>query len=135
MPPGSWWESPTGSLFGPGRLRQHLAGGVVPIDGWLFTAPRGGRLRYYNWRIRRLNRIIGRAGVGEVHPHDLRHTLATRLFVEDGWTVPAVQAYLGHVDPKVTLRIYTHVSSEDLPAPSSGHFVDTLGGVEGAKRQ
>lgn len=62
-----------------------------------------------------------------MNPHDLRHTVATRLFTVDGWAVPQVQAFLGHADPKVTLKIYTHVSSEELPAPSSGHFVDTLG--------
>lgn len=109
------------------RLRAHLTGGVVPIDGWLFTAPNGGRLRYDNWRTRRWSRIVERADVGDLNPHDLRHTLATRLFVVDGWTVPQVQAFLGHVDPKVTLRIYTHVSSEGLPEPSRGHFVDTQG--------
>ncbi|HZD23268.1 MAG TPA: site-specific integrase [Acidimicrobiia bacterium] len=109
------------------RLREHLAGTVASLDGRMFTAPRGGRLRYNNWRIRRWNRIEELASIGEVHPHDLRHTLATRLFTVDGWTVPAVQAYLGHVDPKVTLRIYTHVSAEELPEPSRGHFADTHG--------
>jgi integrase len=77
--------------------------------------------------MRRWNPIIERAGVGDVNPHDLRHTLATRLFTVDGWSVPAVQAFLGHVDPKVTLRIYTHVSADELPAPSRGHFADTGG--------
>lgn len=110
------------------RLRQHLAGGVASIDGWLFNAPLGGRLRYDNWRTRTWYKIVELADVGDVNPHDLRHTLATRLFVVDGWNVPQVQAFLGHADPKVTLKIYTHVNSEELPAPSSGHFVDTLGG-------
>jgi len=109
------------------RLREHLGRSVASIDGWLFTAPRGGRLRYDNWRIRRWNRIVAVAGIGEVHPHDLRHTLATRLFVVDGWTVPQVQAFLGHADPKVTLKVYTHVKAEELPAPSRGHFADTQG--------
>jgi integrase len=110
-----------------GRLHEHLRSSVASIDGWLFTAPRGGRLRYDNWRTRTWNPLVELADIGEVHPHDLRHTLATRLFTVDGWTVPAVQAYLGHVDPKVTLRVYTHVMSEDLPAPSRGHSVDTQG--------
>lgn len=110
------------------RLQRHLAGTVASFDGWLFTAPRGGRLRYDNWRIRTWNRIVETAGIGDVNPHDLRHTVATRLFVVDGWTVPQVQAFLGHADPKVTLSIYTHVAAEELPAPSSGHFVDTLSG-------
>jgi integrase len=48
------------------------------------------------------------------------------LFVVDGWTVPAVQSFMGHADPRITLRTYTHVSAESLPGPSRGHFVDTL---------
>ena len=100
---------------------------MVSIDGWLLSAPRGGRIRYDNWRTRTWSKIAERAGVGEVNPHDPRHTLATRLFVVDRWTVPQVQAFLGHADPKVTLPIYTHVASEDLPSPSRGHFADTLG--------
>lgn len=40
--------------------------------------------------------------------------------------LPQVQAFLGHVDPKVTLKVYTHVKAE-LPAPSRGHFADTQG--------
>lgn len=109
------------------RLDEHLSHPVASMEGWLFTAPRGGQLRYDNWRTRRWVPIVEQAGVGDVNPHDLRHTLATRLFVVDGWGVPQVQAFLGHADPKVTLSIYTHVSAEELPAPSSGHFVDTVG--------
>lgn len=120
------------------RLQMYLARTVAPIEGWVFTASKGGRLRYDNWRTRTWYKVVELADVGEVKAHDLRHTLATRLFVEDGWTVPQVQAYLGHVDPRVTLRVYTHVFPEDLPEPSSngrfegisrasnGHSADTL---------
>ncbi len=109
------------------RLREHLVGSVAPIEGWVFTGPRGGRLRYDNWRTRVWYRIVALADVGEVKPHDLRHTLATRLFVVDGWTVPQVQAFLGHVDPRGTLSVYTHVFPEGLPKPSSGQFADRKG--------
>jgi integrase len=110
------------------RLRRHIAEqSVVSMDGWLFTAPRGGRVRYDNWRTRTWRRIVESAKIGDIHPHDLRHTLATRLFVVDRWTVPEVQAYLGHVDPTVTLKVYTHVASEGLSRPSDGHLADTQG--------
>ena len=100
------------------RLRGHLAAQTVAaLDGWLFTAARGGQVRYDNWRTRTWRRVVETADIGDVHPHDLRHTLATRLFVIDGWTVPQVQAYLGHVDPTVTLKVYTHVAAEELPTP------------------
>jgi integrase len=101
------------------RLRRHLTvQRVASIEGWLFTAPKGGRVRYDNWRTRTWRRIVAEAGVGEVRPHELRHTVATRLFVVDGWTVPQVQSYLGHVDPTVTLKTYTHVAAEKLPVPA-----------------
>jgi len=110
------------------RLRGHLvAQRVASLDGWLFTAPRGGQVRYDNWRTRTWRRVIEAADVGDVNPHDLRHTLATRLFLVDSWTVPQVQAYLGHADPAVTLRVYTHVSAEGLPRPSNGQFADSWG--------
>jgi len=110
------------------RLRRHIAEqSTISMDGWLFTAPRGGRVRYDNWRTRTWKRIEEAASIGDVHPHDLRHTLATRLFVVDRWTVPEVQAYLGHVDPTVTLKVYTHVVSEGLSRPSDGHLADTQG--------
>jgi integrase len=110
------------------RLRRHLgAQRVVSLDGWLFIAARGGQVRYDNWRTRTWRRVAEAANVGEIHPHDLRHTLATRLFLVDGWTVPQVQAYLGHTDPAVTLKVYTHVSAEELPRPSNGQFTDSQG--------
>jgi integrase len=110
------------------RLRVHLsAQRVASLDGALFVGARGARVAYDNWRCRTWNRIVEVAGVGDLHPHDLRHTMATRLFIIDRWTVPQVQAYLGHVDPTTTLAVYTHVSAEELPEPSRGHFADTRG--------
>jgi integrase len=110
------------------RLSSHLSRTVASIDGWLFTAPKGGRVRYNNWRVRTWTLIEEGAGVGDLNPHDLRHSLVTRLFVVDGWSVPQVQAFVGHVDPSVTLRVYAHVMSEDLPEPSSARFVHSSGG-------
>lgn len=41
------------------------------------------------------------------HPHQLRHTYATKLF-EAGLDIREIQRVLGHADPTTTLRIYTH---------------------------
>ena len=43
----------------------------------------------------------------KVTPHVLRHTYATRCF-EAGMDIKEVQHLLGHADPTVTLKIYTH---------------------------
>jgi integrase len=113
------------------RLHCHLAEQTVAdLGGFVFTAPRGGPIRYDNWRTRTWTRIVEAAGVGDVHPHDLRHTCATRLFVVDRWTPGEVQRLLGHRDPRITLAIYTHIATDDLPEPSvlrtaDGHLTDT----------
>jgi integrase len=100
------------------RLRSHLAASsVASIDGFVFTGPHGRPLRYTNWRSRIWSVIVSGAGV-DARPHDLRHTAATWPFTVDRWNPAEVQKFLGHRDPRVTLAIYTHVNSDELPAPS-----------------
>ncbi len=82
------------------------------------TAPRGGPVSYTNWRSRVWTKIASRLDF-EVLPHDLRRTVATRLFVVDRWTPAEVQTFMGHSDPRVTLAIYALVEAETLPQPSS----------------
>ena len=41
------------------------------------------------------------------HPHQLRHTYATKLF-ESGLDIKQVQYVMGHADPNITLKTYTH---------------------------
>jgi integrase len=101
------------------RLRRHLAERhVAGINDLVVTAPRGGPLRYPIWRSRIWVRIVERLDF-EVLPHDLRKTSTTRLFREDRWTPGEVQEYLGHKDPRTTLKIYDKVNSSDLPQPST----------------
>lgn len=47
----------------------------------------------------------------EFLPHDLRHTFATILY-DAGVDVKSAQYYLGHVDIKTTMNLYTHLSKE-----------------------
>jgi len=42
-----------------------------------------------------LNKIAGEAGIGHVHPHKLRHTLATQA-INRGMSIEAIAALLGH---------------------------------------
>jgi hypothetical protein len=37
----------------------------------------------------------------------------------DRWSPSEVQHFLGHRDPRITLAIYTHINTDDLPTPSA----------------
>lgn len=50
-----------------------------------------------------------------ITPHILRHTFCTNL-LRDGVGVSTVQYIMGHADPQMTLKIYTHIKSEDAIA-------------------
>jgi len=116
------------------RLRKHLSDQTVTsFEGFVFTAARGGRVRYDNWRTRTWRRIADRVGL-DVHPHDLRHTCATRLIAVDRWQPSEVQAFLGHSDPRMTLAVYTHIETDALPTPSTlhgGRFGGQIGEARG----
>lgn len=53
--------------------------------------------------------IARRAGIGHVHPHQLRHTLATHA-INRGMSIEAIAALLGHRSLDMTLR-YARISN------------------------
>ena len=79
-------------------LPVHLSGKVFPLSE---TAIRG------LW-----GRACSRAGISDLHLHDLRHEATTRLF-ELGLNIMEVSAITGHKDLKM-LKRYTHLKAEDL---------------------
>jgi site-specific recombinase XerD len=56
--------------------------------------------------------IAKRAGVGHVHPHQLRHTLATQS-INAGMSLEAIAALLGHRSMDMTLT-YARISDETV---------------------
>jgi integrase len=54
--------------------------------------------------------VARRAGTGHVHPHQLRHTLATQL-INRGMSLEAIAALLGHRSPRMTL-VYARISND-----------------------
>jgi integrase len=52
--------------------------------------------------------VARRAGVGRVHPHQLRHTLATQC-LNRGMSLEAIAALLGHRSPRMTL-VYARIA-------------------------
>jgi integrase len=57
-------------------------------------------------------RATRRAGIEDLHFHDLRHEATTRLF-ERGLNIMEVATITGHKDLRM-LRRYTHLKAEDL---------------------
>ncbi len=62
-----------------------------------------------------LVRTGGKLSVWGTESSTTDRTAAPRLFLNDRWTPPEVQAFLGHATPHITLTIYTIVKAENLP--------------------
>lgn len=58
------------------------------------------------------NRMLKRAGIDDLHFHDLRHEAISKFF-ERGLTIPEVSLISGHKDVKQLMR-YTHLKPENL---------------------
>jgi integrase len=61
---------------------------------------------------RAFTRAVRRAGIEDLHFHDLRHEATTRFF-ERGLNIMEVASITGHKDLRM-LRRYTHLKAEDL---------------------
>lgn len=63
--------------------------------------------------------------------HDLRHTFATMIY-DAGVDIKTAQRWLGHADPAVTMRIYTHMSDQrKQDATSKAEKFFAAGGING----
>lgn len=73
-----------------------------------------------------------------VHPHLLRHTYITELCAS-GMDIKKIQYLAGHSDPRMTLKIYTHVTQnrphELLSAVQGAFNLPTVGGQIGGQRR
>jgi integrase len=89
-------------------LAEHLAArGLTAADSdrWVFEAPRGGPLRYSNWRRRVWLPAAAQAGCEGAGFHDLRRANAT-LMVANRVDLKTAQTRFGHSDPRLTLGLY-----------------------------
>jgi len=78
-----------------------------PVDGWLFTTPRGEIIRANNFRDRVWKPLLRAAGLPYRWIHATRHTFATRMIL-NGANVVYVQKQLGHSSIQLTVDTYTH---------------------------
>ncbi|MHB8840416.1 MAG: site-specific tyrosine recombinase XerD [Candidatus Aquicultor sp.] len=89
---------------------------LVKEGSWppeFFLNNHGTRLtRVSCWKI--VKKYAGKAGIGDIYPHLLRHSFATHMLT-NGADLRAVQELLGHADISTT-QIYTHVTKDKLRA-------------------
>jgi site-specific recombinase XerD len=75
----------------------------VPADHPLLLPRENGRPADRHSVTRILNNVAAAAGLGHIHPHQLRHTLATQA-INRGMSLEAIAAMLGHRSLDMTLR-------------------------------
>jgi len=75
----------------------------VPASHHLLLPRENGRPQDRHSVTRILNTVAATAGIGHIHPHQLRHTLATQA-INRGMSLEAIAAMLGHRSLDMTLR-------------------------------
>jgi integrase len=99
-------EMPALAVAALRRHREHTS--VINLNGLIFTRPDGRTIAvqsvYAQW-----HRLLRRAGVPIVRPHDARHTTAT-LLLGQGVHPKLVSEMLGHASVAITLDLYSHAT-------------------------
>jgi site-specific recombinase XerD len=121
---GHWLHVPVGKLHDDRYLplHPHL---VTLIDDYrqahvrpehpLLLPRENGRQLDRHTVTRLINKAAASAGLGHIHPHQLRHTLATQA-INRGMSLEAIAALLGHHSLDMTLRyakIANHTVAEE----------------------
>jgi integrase len=84
---------------------------IEPDATGLLLTNRGRRLNRYSV-VRIIDRCARIAGIGHVHPHQLRHTLATQA-INRGMSLEAIAALLGHRSLRMTL-VYARIADRTV---------------------
>jgi integrase len=117
----SWWlRIPVGKLHNDRYvpLTPHLAGLLATWlahhhdNGTGLLLTNQGRPLNRHAVTRMLNRAARRAGIGHVHPHQLRHTLATQA-INRGMRLEAIAELLGHRTLRMTIR-YARIANRTV---------------------
>lgn len=82
----------------------------LPHTGFIFTQEDGEMLNP-NAPTRYLSKFGKRYNFPGLHPHTLRHTMAT-VSIANGADIVSISKKLGHAAPSITLNIYSHANQE-----------------------
>jgi len=87
-------------------------------DPWLFFGEIDGSKPLFPDSVSSaFRRVTKKLGIEQFHFHSLRHFTATQL-IAAGVDIRTVSGRLGHSDPSVTLRVYSHVLEDNDRAAS-----------------
>ncbi len=112
-----WLRIPLGKLHNDRSVPLHamLVGLINDYRGWRGPTDTGllvERDDHQPFDRRTIHRYVQavarRAGIASVHPHQLRHTLATQC-LNRGMSLEAIAALLGHRSPRMTL-VYARIA-------------------------
>jgi integrase len=128
-----WLRVPVGKLHNDRTVPLHpmLVGLINDYRTWRGPTATGllvERDDHQPFDRRTIHRYVAaaarRAGVGPVHPHQLRHTLATQC-LNRGMSLEAIAALLGHRSPRMTL-VYARISDTNV----ADQYFKATGAVE-----
>lgn len=115
----SWLRVPIGKLHNDRyvplhpqlveQLDEHRASRTDDIDRLIVF---DGRRLDRHMVARMLRRVAKTAGIGHVHPHQLRHTFATQA-INRGMSLEAIAAMLGHKTLRMTL-VYARIADRTV---------------------
>lgn len=91
------------------QARYLLAQGY-PREGYCFTRE-NGKVLNPQAPTSYLARFGKKYGIQNLHPHALRHTMAT-ISIANGADIVSVSEKLGHSETSVTLDVYSHVNKK-----------------------
>jgi integrase len=113
------------------RLELHIL-----EDGFVFSrSPAGAEPYMPNFVSKFVLGLAKKTGI-DVHLHSLRHFSATEL-IAGGHDIRTVAGRLGHADPSITLRVYSHVlpQRDREAAAALGHTLAALETTSSRLRQ
>lgn len=82
----------------------------IPQSGFCFTQD-NGKMMNPQAPTSYLTRFGKKYNLPGIHPHALRHTMAT-VMIASGGDIVSVSEKLGHAEPSITLNVYSHVNEE-----------------------
>ena len=92
------------------RIEQ-LKQGVA--SSYVFTKHKSAEPIHPQSPTKYLKKLEKKYDIAHLHPHKLRHSFAS-IAITNGADIASVSAKLGHADPAITLRMYTHANPESI---------------------